>query len=469
MGGASAAASSRQRKLKKDVRDTTSRRNIRQSTPSGRDIFESSFNNSERLETSMPSLHEKSEPDIDSSHRSWRSRRDAKNTPKRNGRDHNSSLESGGIELNDLQEGIEISSAQAKAQDSFNESGDVSAQSASSKCPSWFHTLNNGRKYIGEKVNDDRVQNFILLLIVINSIMMGIATFPFVKDNPDMSYKFDLVDQIFLIIFSIESGLQLSYYGWFLFKDGFLVFDLLIVVMSWALEGTQVIRAFRIFRALRLITRIETMRNLVMALFSVIPKMTAIALLLMLIFFIFSVMMTTLFKNMYPETLTQPYFESLFYSLFTLFQMMTLDEWADILGQVQEVYPWAWAPFIIFIVITGFVVVNLIIAVICDAVHVLGNENKAGLYGYDSEEGSLLSKTKKATDKPIHPPDQVQVAPSSQSTATQRLEELQHQLDEMVKAQDQMRRTIEVLSSRLTFSHDVHDGEVSQCEGDDDN
>ena len=109
-------------------------------------------------------------------------------------------------------------------------------------------------------------------------------------------------------------------------------------------------------------------------------------------------------------------------------------------------------------------VVNLIIAVICDAVHVLGNENKAGLYGYDSD--SLRSKT----DIPDHPPDhQVQVAPSSQSTATQRLEELQQQLDEMVKTQDQMRRTIEVLSSRLTFSLDANGGQVSQCEGDDDN
>jgi hypothetical protein len=123
---------------------------------------------------------------------------------------------------------------------------------------------------------------------------------------------------------------------------------------------------------------------------------------------------------------------------------------------VQEVYPWAWVPFIIFIIITGFVVVNLIIAVICDAVHVLGNENKAGLYGLDGEE-SLLSKK----DKPFYINDQVQEAPSSQSTATQRLEELQQQLDEMVMVQDQMRRTIEVLSSRLTFSHDVLDGEGS--------
>ncbi len=103
-------------------------------------------------------------------------------------------------------------------------------------------------------------------------------------------------------------------------------------------------------------------------------------------------------------------------------------------------------------------VVNLIIAVICDAVHVLGNENKAGLYGYDSE--SLKSKT----DKPV---GLVQVVPSSQSTAAQRLEELQQQLDEMVKTQDQMRRTIEVLSSRLAFSFDAHDGQVSQSEGED--
>lgn len=103
-------------------------------------------------------------------------------------------------------------------------------------------------------------------------------------------------------------------------------------------------------------------------------------------------------------------------------------------------------------------VVNLIIAVICDAVHVLGNEKKAGLYGYDSE--SLISKT----DKPV-----VQATPSSQSTAAQRLEELHHQLDEMVKAQDQMRRTIEVLSSRLAFSLDARDGKVSQSEGEKDN
>ena len=83
----------------------------------------------------------------------------------------------------------------------------------------------------------------------------------------------------------------------------------------------------------------------------------------------------------------------------------------------------------------------------------MGNENKAGLYGYDSD-GSILSKNTKP-----YPPDQVQVSPSFQSP-TQRLEELQKQLDEMMMVQEQMMRTIEVLTSTLTFSNDLVD-EVS--------
>jgi hypothetical protein len=68
---------------------------------------------------------------------------------------------------------------------------------------------------------------------------------------------------IFLSIFTVELGLQFIYYGWRLFFDGWLVFDLVIIVLSWALQGGQIARAFRIFRALRLITRIAVLRNLV--------------------------------------------------------------------------------------------------------------------------------------------------------------------------------------------------------------
>jgi len=318
MGGASAAISSSTRVRKKGAKGKASTANSRSREGSDNE-YESSGR--DLLVMSASALHEK-ESNLEKSHNSLNSWAGPPTSrpPKDDEHDHNnSSLDSRDMALHHRGQSAPDNNTQ---KDSFNENGSVT--SISSKLPTWFHTLNDGRKWIGARVNDERVQNFILLLIVINSIMMGIATFEFVKTNEDLSYKFDLVDQIFLVIFTVESALQLFYFGWKLFKDGFLVFDLLIVIMSWALEGTQVIRAFRIFRALRLVTRVQVMRNLIMALFSVIPKMTAIGLLLLLIMFIFGVMFTTLFKGMYPAELTQPYFESLFYSLFTLFQMMTL-------------------------------------------------------------------------------------------------------------------------------------------------
>ena len=184
--------------------------------------------------------------------------------------------------------------------------------------------LNAARKMAGTIINNDRVQYFILALIMINAIMMGVATFPAVKDNPDVSSIFELIDQIFLWIFTIESGCQLIFHGWTLFKDGFLVFDMFIVILSWALEGTQVIRAFRIFRALRLVNRVKVMKNLILAVLNVLPNLTGIMMLLFLVFYIFAVMFTQLYKDtskQYPRT--QQYFVGLPETFFTLFQMMT--------------------------------------------------------------------------------------------------------------------------------------------------
>lgn len=116
----------------------------------------------------------------------------------------------------------------------------------------------------GTFVNDHRVQLFIVTLIAVNALMMGIATFDFVREDPDVSNAFEIVDQIFLVIFTVELGLQFVYHGWRLLLDGWLLFDLIVIVTSWSFSSVQIIRAFRIFRALRLITRIKTMKNLVL-------------------------------------------------------------------------------------------------------------------------------------------------------------------------------------------------------------
>jgi hypothetical protein len=223
-----------------------------------------------------------------------------------------------------LEEVLESTPNRLQQDEKINENAQESTTRTGNQLMSLLRPFNYARTLTGKIVNDSRVQTVLLLMIIVNAIMMGVATFPTIKNDPDIKYIFELTDRVFLIIFTVESGMQLIYHGWNLFKDGFLVFDMSIVVISWTLDGSQVVRAFRIFRAFRLITRVELLRELVVALFSVIPKMTAILTLLCLIFYIFSVMFTQLFKGMFEDgLLDRPYFETLFDSAFTLFQMMT--------------------------------------------------------------------------------------------------------------------------------------------------
>lgn len=223
------------------------------------------------------------------------------------------------------------------------------------------------RAISGRIVENEIFQSTILVLILVNAIMMGIGTYDFVEENEKIDNLFTTVDSVFLIIFTIELCLQFIYRGFYLFKDGWLVFDFVTVVASWSFSQFQVIRAFRVFRALRLITRIKVLKNLVVALLSVLPRVGAIISLMLLVFYIFAVMFTQLFKQ---YELSQRYFVRLDWTFLTLFQMVTLD-WAEISRELMEQVPWARYPIIAFILISSFIVYNLIVAVLCDAIFVL--------------------------------------------------------------------------------------------------
>jgi len=234
----------------------------------------------------------------------------------------------------------------------------------------WLYGFSSFRNVCGAVVNHPKVQLVIILMIVVNAIMMGIGTFDFVTQNPQLNFAFNATDKAFLVVFTIEIAMQFAYRGRSIVLDGWLLFDLIIVLMSWSTESLQVFRTFRIFRAFRLVTRLTVLRNLVLALFAVAPSMTAIIFLLCLILYIYGVLCTVLFKDLYELGVTEEnYFGRLDITLFTLFQMMTL-EWADIVRQVMDEYYWAWAVFSSFLVLTSFILYSLIIAVVCDAVKV---------------------------------------------------------------------------------------------------
>jgi voltage-gated sodium channel len=81
------------------------------------------------------------------------------------------------------------------------------------------------------------------------------------------------------------------------------------------------------------------------------------------VLYIAGVMATILFRDIAPEN-----FGHLGITLFSLFQIMTLEGWADIATRVMEVYEWAWVFFIGYILIATFLVLNLVIGVVVSSI-----------------------------------------------------------------------------------------------------
>jgi voltage-gated sodium channel len=125
----------------------------------------------------------------------------------------------------------------------------------------------------------------------------------------------------------------------------------------------SVLRALRILRALRLFSSVPALRRVVGALVSALPGMGSIAVVLGVIFYVSAVLSTKLFAPAFPE-----WFGHLPASLYTLFQIMTLESWSmGIVRPVLTVHSWAWVFFVPFIVVTSFAVLNLFIGVIVSA------------------------------------------------------------------------------------------------------
>ena len=146
-------------------------------------------------------------------------------------------------------------------------------------------------------------------------------------------------------------------------------------------------------------------------------------------------MFTQLFKDMYKNgEISEKYFSRIDGTFFTLFQIMTLDAWAEIARQVIRVYKWAWLPFIAFVIISGFIVVNLIIAVICDAIAALHKDDKAKIHGtFEGNDGATDSENES----------------SQQLEIREQLDSLEEQMEELTRIQAKTFHTLQYLTRQL--------------------
>jgi voltage-gated sodium channel len=247
------------------------------------------------------------------------------------------------------------------------------------------------RGAILRRIEAPKAQYFIMFLIVINAVILGLETVPAAMQS--YGSLLIAIDQLILGVFVIEILLRIYAHRLAFFRDPWSLFDFVVVAIALvpASGPLAVLRALRILRVLRLLTLVPSMRRVVGALLGSIPGLSSIALVLLLIYYVFAVIATKLFGEHFPQ-----WFGSIGESLYSLFQIMTLESWSmGIVRPVMVEHPYAWIFFVVFILIATFTMLNLFIAIIVNAMQTFTEEE-------NRERKDALDETRDHIEADLH-------------------------------------------------------------------
>jgi voltage-gated sodium channel len=225
------------------------------------------------------------------------------------------------------------------------------------------------RTFLERKLESDTTQRALVVLILVNAVVLGLETHPALAA---FSTLFFALDRLCLLVFAAEMITKLILYRWRFFRSGWNCFDFFVVSIALipAAGPLAVLRTLRVLRVLRLLTVVPSLRRVVAAFLQAIPGLGSVILVMSIFFYVAAVLATRLFGQTHPE-----FFGSLGGSLYTLFQIMTLESWSmGIVRPVMEQHPWAWCFFIPFIFMATFTILNLFIGIIVSTMQDLSSK-----------------------------------------------------------------------------------------------
>ena len=235
------------------------------------------------------------------------------------------------------------------------------------------------RKKVGNFIDNDRTQLAIVILILLNALFMGLETFQQWREA--MGMLVIILDHFFVLIFLLEVLLKIFAHGFSFFSSGWNIFDFAIVLSS-LIPGNGVLsclRVLRIFRTARLFARIKNLRIIVSAMLNSLPHLGWLFMILLIFYYIFAVLSTTLFKEIAPDQ-----FGSLWKSFYSLFSLMTMEGWQDTVDSVNS--PYARWVFIPFMLLTSYIFLNLVVGIIVAAMEAIVEQDQ------DSEQQKKIEE-----------------------------------------------------------------------------
>ena len=216
-------------------------------------------------------------------------------------------------------------------------------------------------------LKDNRIFQFtVVSIIILNAVLIGATTYEL---DPLFLETIHLLDYGITIFFVIE--ILIRFIGEKqkadFFKSGWNIFDTVIVAISLIPipnnSSFLLLRLLRVFRVLRIISVVPELKMIIEALLQSVKRVFYVSLLLFIILYIYSTIGSILFSEDIPSR-----WGNVGTAMITLFQVLTLSSWEQVMLPIQDIYWWAWIYFFSFIIICGITMLNLLIAILVDVV-----------------------------------------------------------------------------------------------------
>jgi len=232
-------------------------------------------------------------------------------------------------------------------------------------------------------------QGIVIAVILLSALLIGAKTHNLSANAIAILLLLDVAVTVF---FAVEISIRFlacpdkkSF-----FKNGWNIFDTVIVVGSLIPSGgTGVLlaRLLRVFRVLRLVSMVPELRLLINALLKAIPRMGYIALLMFVIFYIYAAIGSMLFHQ-----INEVLWGDVSISMLTLFRVATFEDWTDVMYETMAVHPMSWMYYLTFIFLTAFIFLNMMVGTVLEVMSQEHEQFRAEQHGESGDGGEPASR-----------------------------------------------------------------------------
>lgn len=206
----------------------------------------------------------------------------------------------------------------------------------------------------------------ILCVILLNALVLGAETAPSLK--AEYGDTLVLLNDICFAIFVVELLIRITAtfpHPRDFFRSGWNIFDLIVigsVFIPGVRENATLLRLLRLLRITRAVRLLPDVRILLAAIIRSAPGVASLAVLTLLMIYLYGMVGWVLFHEGDPEN-----FGNIGEAMLTMFMMLTLESLPDYVKRGEELSDWAVPFYVSYVILAAFLIFNLFIGIVINS------------------------------------------------------------------------------------------------------